>query len=128
MEGVDCVVRKEAGGYLEIQVKTNNTPKDPRWWSVGYAPNRDDYIFVLIAVSLKWTTWIIPGASLHKFGLATGPTQAKKYNIDFGTRGRAAKAEMFKDNWESIVAPAEKEIVPVIPSNLQKRDDISTLA
>ena len=40
LEGIDCIIRKSDGSYVELQVKTLNTPKTPMWWQVSILLNR----------------------------------------------------------------------------------------
>src|SRR5579863_6852168 len=82
LEGIDCLVRKQDGTYIELQVKTLNTPSTPMWWQVTKVPQRANYYYALVSIPLGWDTWIMSASDflLHASG-PTGPRQ-NIYDLD----------------------------------------------
>src|SRR5205823_3353215 len=99
IESIDCLVRKPRDGYFEIQVKTNNTPADPTWWTANNVPDRDDYVLVFVSVPLNWDVWILPAPIFYQH--ATGPTGPKRtYNLDLACCDRLAALDNYRNNWD----------------------------
>jgi hypothetical protein len=102
LESIDCIIRKSDGSYIELQVKTINTPETPMWWQVVNPPQRLNYYYALVSVPLGWKTWILPSAVF--IANATGPTGPKHntYDLNLGSAGRETKLEPYKENWSQL--------------------------
>lgn len=102
LESIDCIIRKSDGSYVELQVKTLNTPETPMWWQVLNPIQRENYYYALVSAPLGWTTWILPSAVF--IANATGPTGPKHdtYDLDLGSAGREIKLEPYKENWSQL--------------------------
>jgi hypothetical protein len=60
-EGIDAVIRRRDGTYLELQIKTIATPKYPRWFGARISRPRNQLFMVCVTlVTEPIETWIIP--------------------------------------------------------------------
>jgi hypothetical protein len=102
LESIDCIIRKSDGSYVELQVKTLNTPKYPMWWQVRNPLQRTNYYYAFVSVPLGWTTWILPSAVF--IANASGPTGPKRdtYDLNLGSAGRETKLKPYKENWSQL--------------------------
>jgi hypothetical protein len=102
LEGIDCIIRKSDGSYVELQVKTLNTPKTPMWWQVVNPLQQENYFYALVSVPLGWATWILPSEVF--IANASGPTGPKRniYDLNLGSAGLETKLKPYKENWSRL--------------------------
>jgi hypothetical protein len=88
-EGIDAVVRRRDGTYLELQIKTINTPQYPRWFGARISRPRNQLFMVCVTLAtVPSETWIIPS---HVF--KTHSTYSSKigvYDLDLDATKRGS--------------------------------------
>lgn len=117
IEGVDCLARKGDGGYLKIQVKTNNTPASPLWWNTPKVPADADYILIFVSVPRDWACWIFAAPDFLKY--CTGhQSKSGVLSLDLAAKNREGEVDRFKNDWNLIAQKATREPVEIIPKEI----------
>jgi hypothetical protein len=111
-EGVDAVVRRPDGSFLEIQVKAIRTPQTPRWFQVQRLQPRNNYFIVCVALATDpIETWVIPSHSFEAHSTVSQGTY--DLNLDSTARGqtvpRGKLLEEYKEAWHLLVGQAVQE-------------------
>ena len=80
--GIDAVVRKKDGTYVEIQVKTTEKPEQRGWFNVPGLMPKENFFIVGIEVSKKgYEVWIFPSQVF-----ADHTTKRRQLGLDSGIR------------------------------------------
>ena len=80
IRGVDAVVRKKDGTYVEIQVKSTWPPEQAGYFNVPDLEVRDNFYIVCLIAGAPPLTWIIPSKVF-----AANTTKRRLLGLGFGT-------------------------------------------
>lgn len=114
-EGVDGVVRREDGRYLDLIVRPSATEHDPTWFVALPFEPRDNLFVVCVGWALTpLQAWIIPSAEFHRRAerLVDGRLSLNLEAVDPAT-GQKHKAVLgyFRNAWRLITEGAVKSLV-----------------
>jgi hypothetical protein len=112
MQAVDAVMRGAGGTYLELQIKTVATSKDPRWFQVQNLRPRHGYFIVCVALATEpIETWIIPSFAFKSHATCSRKTRLYDLNLDSTARAKDVPRwkilEEYKDAWHLLVEGVE---------------------
>lgn len=120
--GIDALIRRQDGSYIEVQVKTANTPKYPRWFGIQNMIPRPQLFVVCVCLALPSVeTWIIPSESFKAHSNYSAKRKYHDLDIDSTQRGKKVKrSELlgeYREAWHLLVGPAET--APVIEESTE---------
>ena len=100
--GVDAVVRKADGSYVEIQVKGTEKPEQRGWFNVpDLAPRGAFFILGIEDDGKDLITWIFPSLVFAHY-----TTARRQLGLDSGIKkyGRTLRDELtfYRENWTQI--------------------------
>ncbi|MSQ14606.1 MAG: hypothetical protein EXR50_01905 [Dehalococcoidia bacterium] len=106
-EGIDAIIKTPDNEHLELQIKSVQTERDPRWFQVNkLEPNFRKFI---ICIEPNFTAWIIPSLAFAKY--ATVSKKIYDLSLDAALQGTTKKRKdifvRFKDNWDLLSRPME---------------------
>ncbi len=111
-EGIDAVIRKQDGSYIEVQVKTVATTKTPRWFQVTGLRPRHQLFICCVCLSLDPVeTWILPSHVFKQH--ATYSSKARLYDLNLDAKGRTSSIpkwqllEEYREAWHLLAEAAE---------------------
>jgi hypothetical protein len=95
--GIDAVVRKKDGTYVEIQVKTTEKPGQRGWFNVPGLIPRENFFIVGIEVSEEgYGVWIFPSQVFAKY-----TTERRQLGLNSGTRTGQPLREKLAEYYEA---------------------------
>jgi hypothetical protein len=102
MEGVDAVIRS-ARGYLELQVKSSATPKNPRWFQAERLRARGNYFIICVNLTtVPPETWVIPSGEFDRYATRSTDNKGRTtHDLDLDT---APRQEPGRKRWEILAA------------------------
>jgi hypothetical protein len=111
-EGVDAIIRRAGGTYLELQIKTVATSKTPRWFQVQNLRPRHGYFIVCLALATEpIETWIIPSFTFKNHATYSRKTRWHDLNLDSIPQGKDVPRwkilEEYKDAWHLLAEGVE---------------------
>lgn len=120
-EGIDAIVRRPGGAFIELQIKTINTPKTPRWFQVtGLQPRPSFFVIGVILATSPPEVWIIPSDVFVEYSSVSGETGKKIFDLDLdgGTRrlGRPKREilRQYLGAWHLLTSDREQREVDAI--------------
>ncbi|MBI2321414.1 MAG: hypothetical protein HYU88_04820 [Chloroflexi bacterium] len=111
MEGVDAIIRLDAGCYREIQVKKLEKQKDVRWFQVRNL-RASEHLFI-ICVERDDTVWVFPSRIFQKFATKSETRSGIIYDLNLDGRshgrGRTRKDLLapYRNNWNLLIMATE---------------------
>ncbi|MFQ5880192.1 MAG: hypothetical protein ACE5IZ_08480 [Dehalococcoidia bacterium] len=117
-EGIDAIVRRADGSFVELQVKTASmSNKCPRWFQVTNLKPRPN--FYILGVSLRdGEIWVIPSLVFAKYAtisISKHGAEICDLNLNGGQRkyGAALKDKLaeYCNAWHLITQPTEADSV-----------------
>lgn len=111
-EGIDAVIRRRDGSYIELQIKTANTPQTPRWFGVqNLKPKHQLFIACVALATEPVETWIIPSQVFRAHSNYSPKSRYHDLNLDSTKRGsdvpRWKLLEEFREGWHLLTEEAE---------------------
>jgi len=107
IRGVDAVVRKKDGSYIEIQVKSTWPPDQAGYFNVHDLISRDSlYIVGLIMGLEKTETWVLPSKEFQKY--STQREKGTVYLLSLGLgvtqseKSRREKLIEYREAWHLL--------------------------
>jgi hypothetical protein len=114
-EGIDAVIRRRDGTYVELQIKTIATPQYPRWFGARISRPRHQLFMVCVSLATDPSeTWIIPS---HVFKThSTYSPKAGVYDLDLDSTKRGSDVPRgkllaeYREAWHLLTEGAETSI------------------
>lgn len=111
-EGIDAVIRKRDGSYVELQVKSIATPQTPRWFNANIPRPRHQLFMVCVSLATHPVeTWIIPSHVFTRHSTYSRKHGLYDLNLDATKRGgsirRGELLEEYREAWQLLVEEAE---------------------
>lgn len=102
VHGIDAVIRRKDGTYIEIQVKGTEKPEQRGWFNVpGLIPRKKLFIVGIEDDGKELVTWIFPSQVF-----ADHTTSRRQLGLDSGIRkyGKYLREKLadYRENWDLL--------------------------
>lgn len=104
--GIDLIIRKSNGSYIEIQVKTvSKSCKDPLWFQINNLIPKNNF-FVICISELYKKYWVIPSKFFYENSNKSKSVTKTKTNIIFDlnlkNKVNSQEVKKFENNLELL--------------------------
>jgi hypothetical protein len=111
-EGIDAIIRRRDGSYLELQIKTANTPQTPRWFIAKISKPRHQLFMVCVSLATDPVeTWVVPSHVFKRHSTHSQKAGVFDLNLDAAKRGsrmpRGNLLEEYREAWHLLTEEAE---------------------